>query len=97
MLSSSFESECLKGVAMQVRVKHLKHASAAVTFSFFIAGHAALAQAQTSGNGVLKQVADVPLPGPAVWFDYQSLDAEHKRLYMGPFTWLDPGIGQSKK
>src|SRR5579863_2285087 len=30
----------------------------------------------------LKQVADVPLPGPAVRFDYQSLDAAHGRLYI---------------
>lgn len=30
----------------------------------------------------LKQVADVPLPGPAVRFDYQSLDTSHGRLYI---------------
>src|SRR5215831_2833302 len=30
----------------------------------------------------LKRVADVPLPGPAVRFDYQSLDASHSRLYI---------------
>jgi DNA-binding beta-propeller fold protein YncE len=30
----------------------------------------------------LKQVADVPLPGPAVRFDYQSLDVTHGRLYI---------------
>jgi hypothetical protein len=30
----------------------------------------------------LKQVADVPLPGPAVRFDYQSLYASHGRLYI---------------
>ena len=34
------------------------------------------------GNGALKQVADIPLPGRAVRFDYQSLDAEHGRLYI---------------
>ncbi|KAA6463304.1 YncE family protein [Acidobacteria bacterium AB60] len=34
------------------------------------------------GNKVLTQVADVPLPGRAVRFDYQSLDAEHGRLYI---------------
>src|ERR1039457_5451223 len=33
-------------------------------------------------SGPLKQVADVPLPGPAVRFDYQSLDAYHGRLYI---------------
>ena len=30
----------------------------------------------------LKKVADVPLPGPAVRFDYQSLDVSHGRLYI---------------
>jgi DNA-binding beta-propeller fold protein YncE len=30
----------------------------------------------------LRQVADLPLPGPAVRFDYQSFDAEHGRLYI---------------
>ena len=30
----------------------------------------------------LKQVADIPMPGPAVRFDYQSLDATQGRLYI---------------
>jgi DNA-binding beta-propeller fold protein YncE len=30
----------------------------------------------------LKQVADIPLPGAAVRFDYQSLDLAHHRLYI---------------
>lgn len=34
------------------------------------------------GSGVLKEVADIPMPGPAVRFDYQSLDAKNGRLYM---------------
>jgi DNA-binding beta-propeller fold protein YncE len=32
--------------------------------------------------GVLRLVADVPLPGPAVRFDYQSLDPTDGRLYI---------------
>lgn len=41
------------------------------------------AQRDTSHKaGVLAKVADVPMPGPAVRFDYQSLDPEHHRLYM---------------
>ena len=47
----------------------------------FVAGFAydlpALAQ-----DAPLKQVADVPLPGAAVRFDYQSFDRTHKRLYI---------------
>jgi DNA-binding beta-propeller fold protein YncE len=34
------------------------------------------------GGAVLKMVIDIPLPGPAVRFDYQSLDAKDGRLYM---------------
>jgi DNA-binding beta-propeller fold protein YncE len=30
----------------------------------------------------LTKVADIPLPGPAVRFDYQSLDSTHGRLYI---------------
>ena len=33
-------------------------------------------------GAVLKQVAEAPLPGPAVRFDYQSLDAKNGRLYI---------------
>lgn len=35
-----------------------------------------------SGNPALILVGDVPLPGPAVRFDYQSLDARSGRLYI---------------
>jgi len=35
-----------------------------------------------SASQVLKLVADVPMPGPAVRFDYQSMDAERGRLYI---------------
>ncbi|MFP5209905.1 MAG: YncE family protein [Acidobacteriota bacterium] len=35
-----------------------------------------------AGKPVLTTVADVPMPGPAVRFDYQSLDVEHGRLYI---------------
>ena len=37
---------------------------------------------QTAGGVPLKKVADVPLPGAAVRFDYQSLDASSNRLYI---------------
>ena len=67
---------------MQIVVKNLMRAIEAVTFSLLITVHAPLVQSQTSGNPVLLQVADVPMPGPAVRFDYQSIDAEHNRLYI---------------
>lgn len=37
---------------------------------------------QTHEQSPLKKVADIPLPGKAVRFDYQSLDALHGRLYI---------------
>jgi DNA-binding beta-propeller fold protein YncE len=43
---------------------------------------AAAAPSESPESAPLKQVADVPLPGPAVRFDYQSLDATHGRLYI---------------
>jgi YVTN family beta-propeller protein len=42
-----------------------------------------IAHSQTgTAKPVLTTVADIPLPGPAVRFDYQSLDVEHGRLYI---------------
>ena len=38
--------------------------------------------AEDTGVVPLKVVADIPLPGPAVRFDYQSLDRTHGRLYI---------------
>lgn len=35
-----------------------------------------------SAGPVLRRIADVPLPGPAVRFDYQSLDTAANRLYI---------------
>jgi DNA-binding beta-propeller fold protein YncE len=35
-----------------------------------------------SAHAPLIKVADIPLPGPAVRFDYQSLDTQHHRLYI---------------
>jgi DNA-binding beta-propeller fold protein YncE len=67
---------------MQVQVKNLKRTIAAATFSLLIAAHVARAQGQSAENQVLQPVADIPLPGPTVRFDYQSLDAEHNRLYI---------------
>jgi DNA-binding beta-propeller fold protein YncE len=40
------------------------------------------ASADTNNQGTLRVVADVPLPGPAVRFDYQSLDVTSGRLYI---------------
>lgn len=47
------------------------------TIFTLLVGAVALAQ-----NPPLKKVADVPLPGAAVRFDYQSFDPAHDRLYI---------------
>jgi DNA-binding beta-propeller fold protein YncE len=50
---------------------------------FFLAWSAlSYAQDAQSGAGTLKKVADIPMPGPAVRFDYQSLDPLGSRLYI---------------
>jgi DNA-binding beta-propeller fold protein YncE len=38
--------------------------------------------AAASGNVPLRIVADISMPGPAVRFDYQSLDQDQGRLYI---------------
>jgi hypothetical protein len=37
---------------------------------------------QAQHHEILNTIADVPLPGPAVRFDYQSLDVTDGRLYI---------------
>lgn len=68
---------------MNVQTEILKQAIGVVALSFTIAAGTVPSHGQQSpGNQVLKQVAEIPLPGPAVRFDYQSLDTKNGRLYM---------------
>lgn len=53
-----------------------------VLFLWASGAHAQKESGPNSGSQVLKRVADVPMPGPAVRFDYQSLDTEHGRIYI---------------
>jgi DNA-binding beta-propeller fold protein YncE len=56
---------------------------AAFTVALCMGGAAfSVVSAQTQNPSPIKQVVDVPLPGKAVRFDYQSLDASHGRLYI---------------
>ena len=59
----------------------LKWLNGSLVALLFLSGSAADSQA-TAGNQVLTTVADIAMPGPAVRFDYQSLDVEHGRLYI---------------
>jgi DNA-binding beta-propeller fold protein YncE len=58
--------------------------SAAATLALLLTPY--IASAQNSeverGGSFLKEVAEIPLPGPAVRFDYQSLDTDNGRLYI---------------
>jgi DNA-binding beta-propeller fold protein YncE len=56
-------------------------AVAAVCSVVFSPAQTHLAAAE-GGKAVLRTVVDVPLPGPAVRFDYQSLDPASGRLYI---------------
>jgi YVTN family beta-propeller protein len=57
--------------------------AAVATSLLFVAAYAlAGAQAAKTAAPPLRRVADIPMPGPAVRFDYQSLDEEHGRLYI---------------
>lgn len=56
----------------------------AAVLAVVLAVHVADSQKSTEprGGSVLREVAQVPLPGAAVRFDYQSLDPTHGRLYI---------------
>ena len=51
-------------------------------FAVVLALLAAARPVAGKGAPVLEQVADVPLPGPSVRFDYQSVDTTARRLYV---------------
>src|SRR5579863_3310180 len=53
-----------------------------VLFLILLSGIPSLLPADNANSAPLMKVADVPLPGPAVRFDYQSLDVSHGRLYI---------------
>src|SRR5258708_15674684 len=64
---------------MQNRFRGLGHIGA---LAIFLGYATAAVPSSSSDSPPLKSVADVPLPGPAVRFDYQSLDVSHGRLYI---------------
>ena len=60
------------------------HTRTALYVAAFVFLPLVLAHAQPSGQveKVLIKVADIPMPGPAVRFDYQSFDPASGRLYI---------------
>jgi hypothetical protein len=52
-----------------------------VSLALFSAMLACAPESNTDKRGnVLEMITDIPMPGLAVRFDYQSLDAKHGRL-----------------
>jgi DNA-binding beta-propeller fold protein YncE len=64
------------------RRRGLSHVLALALLLLILGCTTAATPSDNPESAPLKQVADVPLPGPAVRFDYQSLDASHGRLYI---------------
>jgi len=69
---------------MNARLTVLKLFAMASLLVFFLSGDLACSQnaKDDKGGSVLKLVAEIPMPGPAVRFDYQSLDTKNGRLYI---------------
>jgi hypothetical protein len=62
------------------RIRDVCRLAAAISFSFSVL----FAQSPSSLEKVLTKVADVPMPGPAVRFDYQTFDPSSGRLCKAP-------------
>src|SRR4051812_38800883 len=69
---------------MSILENHKLIGSAAGALMLLLIGNLASSQntKDERGGSVLKEVAEIPLPGPAVRFDYQSLDVKNSRLYI---------------
>lgn len=61
---------------------HIRRFTGLATISLLAAASPVWCQGGQPGASALTVVAEIPLPGPAVRFDYQSLDAANHRLYM---------------
>jgi DNA-binding beta-propeller fold protein YncE len=72
--------------AMSVRAPSKRRAAPVILLLGAVAGWTAAMRGQPSDSSPnampLRVVAEVPMPGPAVRFDYQSLDATSGRLYI---------------
>src|SRR5882757_1210527 len=60
------------------RIRNAIYLATLVTLSFSMS----VAQSSGTANKVLTTVADIPLPGAAVRFDYQAFDPSNGRLYI---------------
>jgi DNA-binding beta-propeller fold protein YncE len=69
-------------IAIKKRMRNFKWSIAVAVCTLSLIPRVACSQNTETSNTVLKEVADIPMPGPAVRFDYQSLDSVHGRLYI---------------
>ena len=69
---------------MSISFKSLVPSSASIAFISLFSATFAFPQGAKAGQdgNVLQTVVDIPMPGPAVRFDYQSIDATNGRLYI---------------
>ena len=69
---------------MNALLSNARRIGVAASLAILVSGDLASCQdgKDQRGGTVLKQVAEIPLPGPAVRFDYQNLDAKNGRLYI---------------
>jgi DNA-binding beta-propeller fold protein YncE len=75
----------MKQESMNVNFRFAGRISSSLLTAMFLLPGLACSQSASSATqskAALEFVADIPLPGPAVRFDYQSLDAEGSRLYI---------------
>src|SRR5579864_6501466 len=67
---------------MRKRRRRLTHIAKFAILVSILNWTTAAVPSDNMGSAPLTQVEDVSLPGPAVRFDYQSLDSSHGRLYI---------------
>jgi DNA-binding beta-propeller fold protein YncE len=69
---------------MKSLLRNFNRFGTASVLAIILGGNLAYSQnaKDEQGGNVLTQVADIPMPGPAVRFDYQSLDVKNGRLYI---------------
>src|SRR5437867_10992130 len=70
--------DCFRRVLMRSKSRQPR----LIVAMLLLCGAIACAQSPHSHPAPLKKVADIPLPGAAVRFDYQSFDPSQGRLYI---------------
>jgi DNA-binding beta-propeller fold protein YncE len=67
---------------MRKRQHRLSYVLALATWVAILGSTTPAVLSENATQAPLKKLVDIPLPGPAVRFDYQSIDPSHSRLYI---------------